>query len=153
MRTLLAIVIGVASMGVWAQSEPAPGPGILIKASNSTVHATMDKLEQVVTGKGFTVFARIDHAAGAARVGKQLPPNQVLIFGNPKVGTALLTSSPGVGLELPIRVSVWEDEHGSVWIAYNDPAWLVQRHGITDRPAVVEKMSRALEAFTTIAAQ
>lgn len=112
----------------------------------------MDNLEGIVKKKGFTVFARVDHAAGASKVGETLRPTQLLIFGNPKVGTALLTSNQSVGLDLPIKVLVWEDGEGTVWLAYNDPAYIAARHGIEDKDAVVSKMTGALKGITDAAA-
>jgi uncharacterized protein (DUF302 family) len=98
-----------------------------------------------------TVFARIDHAKGAAGVGKPLRPTEVLIFGNPDIGTLLMQSNQTAGIDLPLKLLAWQDDAGQVWIAYNDPAYLVQRHTITDRDPVVEKMRGALSNFAAIA--
>ncbi len=125
--------------------------GIVRKASAGSVTDTLDKLEQIVKSKGFTVFARIDHAAGAKKVGQSLRPTQLLIFGNPKVGTQLLTSEQRIGLDLPIRVVAWEDPYGKVWLAYNDPAYLADRHDVEDREKVVMKMTGALKKLTDAA--
>lgn len=126
--------------------------GIVKKLSAHSTQNTMDNLEGIVKKKGFTVFARVDHAAGASKVGETLRPTQLLIFGNPKVGTALLTSNQSVGLDLPIKVLVWEDGEGTVWLAYNDPAYIAARHGIEDKDAVVSKMTGALKGITDAAA-
>ena len=126
---------------------------MVVKKSAHSVAATLDKLEGIVTSKGFTVFARIDHAAGAAKVGQSLRPTQLLIFGNPKVGTALMSSRQSAGLDLPIRVAAWEDASGQVWIGYTAPAALAERHGITDRDPVIEKMTGALGKLTGAAAK
>jgi uncharacterized protein (DUF302 family) len=77
-----------------------------------------------------TVFARIDHAAGAAEVGLSLRPTELVIFGNAKGGTPLMQSIQTIGIDLPLKVLVWQDESGSTWISYNDPAWLAKRHGL-----------------------
>lgn len=111
----------------------------------------MDKLESIVKSKGFTVFARIDHCAGASKVDQQLRPTQVLLFGNPKIGTALMLSDQRAGLDLPIRVVAWQDEKGQVWIAYNAPQWLANRHGIDNQAKVIEKMTGALDKLTSAA--
>ena len=103
--------------------------------------------------KGFGVVARVDHAAAASKVGEKLRPTQLLIFGNPKVGTALMQSRQSIGLDLPIRVAVWEDAEGQVWLAYNDPAALAARHEVLDRSAVIERMTGALDNFTNAAAR
>ena len=120
--------------------------------SRQSVGETIDKLEGIVTAKGFKVVARIDHAAGAEAAGMDLRPTQLLIFGNPKVGTKLMTSAQAAGLDLPVKVLAYEDAMGQVWIAYNDPGWMLARHDITDRDPVGEKMSKALSAFTDAAA-
>lgn len=124
------------------------GGGIVKKPSRFSVETTLDRLESAVKQKGFTVFARIDHAAGAAKIGKTLRPTQLLIFGNPKVGTALMSSRQSVGLDLPIRVVAWEDSTGQVWLAYNAPSYLEERYRIADRQAVIGKMTGALKNLT-----
>ncbi len=126
--------------------------GIVSKTSTHSVKDTLDKLEAIVTAKGFAVVARVNHAKAAESVGQQLNPTEVLIFGNPKVGTALMKSNPAIGLGLPIKVIAWEDDKGVVTIAYNDPAWMVSRYGINDRDEVVKKMTGALMKFTDAAA-
>ena len=130
---------------------PLADDGIVRKESDHSVAATVDKLEAIVTAKGFKIIARIDHAAAAAAVGTVLRPTQLLIFGNPAVGSKLMSSSQAVGLDLPVKVLVFEDENGQVWMTYNDPAWLLARHVITDRDPVRDKMSKALSAFTDAA--
>jgi uncharacterized protein (DUF302 family) len=126
--------------------------GIISKTSAHSVKDTLDKLETIVTSKGFTVVARVNHAKAAEKSGQSLGPTEVLIFGNPKVGTALMKSNPAIGLDLPIKVIAWEDDKGVVTIAYNDPAWMVSRYGINDRDEVVKKMTGALKKFTDAAA-
>lgn len=126
--------------------------GVIAKKSMHSVVATLDKLEKIVKSKGFTVFARIDHAAGASKVGQSLRPTQVLIFGNPKIGTALISSAQSAGLDLPIRVAAWQDDAGQVWIAYNAPQWLADRHAISDKEKVIAKMTGALGKLTGAAA-
>lgn len=127
--------------------------GIVRKTSANSVQGTLDKLEQIVRKKGFTVFSRIDHAAGAQKVGKELRPTQLLIFGNPKIGTSLMLSNQSMGLDLPIRVAAWEDAEGTVWLAYNDPAYMTTRHQVNDREKVVGKMTGALKNLTDAAAK
>jgi uncharacterized protein (DUF302 family) len=126
--------------------------GIVSKTSAHSVKDTLDKLEAIVTSKGFTVVARVNHAKAAEKSGQSLNPTEVLIFGNPKVGTALMKSNQSIGLDLPIKVVAWEDDKGVVTIAYNDPTWMVMRHGIKDRDEVVTKMTGALRKFTDAAA-
>jgi uncharacterized protein (DUF302 family) len=108
---------------------------------------TMDRLEAGVKAKGMTVFARIDHAAGASAVGLSLRPTEVLIFGNARGGTPLMQSLQTIGIDLPLKALVWRDASGTTWLSYNDPAWLAERHGLGgDTAAVVSMMTSALDA-------
>jgi len=125
--------------------------GLISKTSNHSVKETMDTLEKIVRGKGFNVAARVDHAAAAKASGLTLLPTEVLIFGNPKLGTLLMQSTQTIGIDLPIKVLVWENVKGVVTLQYNDPAWLAKRHGITDRGKVFAKMSGALVKFSDAA--
>lgn len=124
--------------------------GLVSVKSPHTAEATMDRLESIVQDKGMTVFARIDHAAGAEKVGLSLKPTKLLIFGNPKGGTPFMQCAQSVGIDLPMKALVWEDEAGQVWLGYNDPAYLAERHGAADCP-VVPKLSEALEGMTKAA--
>jgi uncharacterized protein (DUF302 family) len=108
---------------------------------------TMDRLEAGVKAKGMTVFARIDHAAGASEAGLPLPPTEVLIFGNARGGTPLMQSIQTIGIDLPLKALVWRDTSGTTWLSYNDPAWLAERHGLgADTTAAVSAMISALDA-------
>jgi len=100
---------------------------------------TMDRLEAEVKSKGMTVFARIDHAAGAKAAGLALRPAEVLIFGNAKGGTPLMQALQTTGIDLPLKALVWEDPGGKAWLSYNEPAWIAQRHG--DAAQVGEQVS------------
>jgi uncharacterized protein (DUF302 family) len=104
--------------------------GLVTIKSNLGPAETMDRLVAEVHAKGLTVFARIDHAAGAKEVGLPLHPTEVLIFGNAKGGTPLMQSNQTIGIDLPIKILVWQDASGATWISYNDPAWLAKRHGL-----------------------
>ena len=150
MKHIVLFLLSVLVLPVGADSTQ--DQGLVVKKSSHSVTATLDKLEGIVKSKGFTVFARIDHAAGASKVGQAMRPTEVLLFGNPKIGTALILSRQSVGLDLPIRVAAWEDDSGQVWIGYNAPDWLANRHGITDRDKVIKKMSGALGKLTSAAA-
>ena len=112
---------------------------------------TMDRLEAEVKAKGMMVFARIDHAAGAAGAGLSLRPTAVLIFGNAKAGTPLMQSVQTLGIDLPLRALVWQDISGNTWLSYNDPAWLAQRHGLGGTETVVDMITAALEAVAKAA--
>lgn len=88
----------------------------------------MDRLAAAVTDSGMTVLGRIDHAAAAAKAGMELRPTEVLIFGNPKAGTPLMQVAQTMGIDLPLKALVWQDDNGKTWLAYNDPKWLARRH-------------------------
>jgi len=124
--------------------------GMTSLQSPHTATATMDRLESIVEEKGLTVFARIDHAAGGEKVGKSLRPTELLIFGNPKGGTPFMQCAQSVGIDLPLKALVWEDENGQIWLGYNDPEYLADRHGAADCP-VVPKLSEALRGMTEAA--
>jgi uncharacterized protein (DUF302 family) len=103
--------------------------GLITLRSNYAPKETMNRLETEVKAKGLTVFARIDHAAGAADVGLSLRPTDLLIFGNAKGGTPLMQSVQTIGIDLPLKMLIWQDEAGDTWLSYNDPNWIAKRHG------------------------
>lgn len=108
---------------------------------------TMDRLEAAVRGKGMTVFARIDHAAGAAEAGLSLQPTELLVFGNAKVGTALMQAAQTMGVDLPLKALVWQDSSGKTWLSWNSPRWMARRHGADLQvDAAVQAMEAALAA-------
>jgi uncharacterized protein (DUF302 family) len=117
--------------------------GLIALKSSFSAKDTMTRMEDVVKQRGLTVFARIDHAAGAAKIGKTLRPTEVLIFGNPQGGTPLMECAQSAGIDLPLKALVWEDSTGQVWVGYNDPAYLAKRHE-AGQCSVVENMSKAL---------
>lgn len=95
--------------------------------------------------------ARISHTGGAEGVGIELRPTELLVFGNPKLGSHLFSSKQTAGIDLPMKALAWEDAEGRVWLTYNDPQYIADRHGITDRPGIVKKMSAALDKMTDAA--
>lgn len=125
--------------------------GLISKTSNHGVKETMDTLETIIRDKGFNVAARVNHAVAAKQSGAILRPTEVLIFGNPKLGTLLMQSNQTIGIDLPLKVLIWEDDKGIVTLEYNDPAWLAKRHGISDREKAFAKMAAALAAFSDAA--
>jgi len=125
--------------------------GLIVVKSPYSVSKTLDRFEKIVKSKGMTVFARVDHTKGATKVGLKLRPTAVLIFGNPKIGTLLMQSNQQAGIDLPLKLLAWQDADGQVRIAYNDPGYLVERHHISDRDAVVAKMRKALANFAAAA--
>lgn len=122
--------------------------GLITTRSGVGPQETMRRFEAEVRARGMTVFAHIDHAAGAAAVGMQLRPTDLLIFGAAKGGTPLMQSTQTIGIDLPLRALVWQDEAGTTFLSYNDPAYLTRRHGLGDSAQpVVNAMSSALRAM------
>jgi uncharacterized protein (DUF302 family) len=114
---------------------------------------TMSRLEAAVKAKGMTVFAKIDHAAGAAEVGLPLRSTEVLIFGNARGGTPLMQTMQSIGIDLPLKAVVWQDAAGNTWLSYNDPSWLANRHGVGHAAeAAVSAIAAALDALVRAAA-
>jgi uncharacterized protein (DUF302 family) len=120
--------------------------GLVAVKSPYNAEEAMDRVEKIVQQRGLTVFARIDHAAGAAKIGQSLRPTELLIFGNPKGGTPLMLCAQTTGIDLPLKVLVWEDASGQVWLGYNDPVYLAKRHGVANCP-VAEKLRKALDGI------
>lgn len=152
MRFPTAFVACLAVVGMALVSAPAwAADGLIVKASPHDPTETLNRLEKILKSKGVTVFARIDHSAGAAKIGSSLQPTEVLIFGNPKLGTPLMQGTRTIGIDLPLKALAWQDDKGS-WIAYNDPKWLAKRHG-NKVEKVIAKMSGILDKLTTAATQ
>ena len=125
--------------------------GIVSIKSSHDVKTTADRLENALKQKGMTVFIRIDHAQGAQAAGKELRPTELIIFGNPKVGTPLMECRQTVAIDLPQKALIWEDAQGQVWLSYNDPNYLVERHAIAGCAEVVKKIEGALGNFAKAA--
>jgi uncharacterized protein (DUF302 family) len=126
--------------------------GLITLRSGNGPEETMNRFEAAVRVKGLTVFAQIDHAAGAAAVGLSLRPTEVLLFGNARGGTPLMESVQTIGIDLPLKVLVWQDAAGDTWLSYNDPAWLARRHGGGQKSdAAVAAMTGLLQALATAA--
>ena len=124
--------------------------GLITLKSPHSPKVTMDRLEDLAKQRGLNVFARIDHAAGAAKVGKTLRPTVLLIFGNPQGGTPFMECAQTVGIDLPLKALVWEDATGQVWLGYNAPAFLAKRHEIPTCPVAVN-MGKALAGIAEAA--
>ncbi len=142
-KTVLAIALLLVGFNAWAGSE-----GFIGKPSRYLVPETLDRLVTVLQSKGMTVFARIDHAAEAEKVGLKMRPTQLLIFGNPKGGTPLMVAAPTVAIDLPFKALAWEDANGKVWLGYNAPSYLKERHGIRGKDDAVQALEKALDAMT-----
>jgi len=104
--------------------------GIVDIRSNHSVDETVDKLEGILQAKGVTLFAFVDHSGEADRVGMKMRPTKLLIFGSPKAGTPLMVAAPSIAIDLPLKILVWEDAEARVWISYNSPAYLQERHNL-----------------------
>lgn len=137
--SLVAVLLTLTSTAWGAE-------GLIAVKSPHGPKDTMDRLETLLKQKGLTIFARIDHAAGAARIGQTLRPTEVLIFGNPQGGTPFMQCAQTVGIDLPLKALVWQDASGQVWLGYNDPSFLAQRHGASLCP-VTENLKKALTGF------
>ncbi|WP_299848383.1 DUF302 domain-containing protein [uncultured Roseovarius sp.] len=140
-------IITAAALSMAAVPAVASEDIVKVKASGD-VASTMDALEAAVTGAGATVFARVDHAAGAAKVDMELAPEQVLIFGNPKLGTPAMQDDPLAGLYLPMKVLVYQDGDGQTWLAYEDPAEMLEDLNVPKDAEYVKKMTGALAKLT-----
>jgi uncharacterized protein (DUF302 family) len=126
--------------------------GLTTIASSYGPKETMDRLETEIRAKGMSVFARIDHAAGAAEVGLTLAPTELIIFGNARGGTPLMQSVQTVGIDLPLKVLVWQDAENKTWLSYNEPGWIAQRHSVPNAELVVSNLAAALNTVSTKAA-
>ena len=128
----------------------SPASGIINVPSNHSVDQTVDKLKAILQAKGVTLFALVDHSGEAEKAGLQMPPTKLLIFGSPKAGTPLMLAAPSSAIDLPLKILVWQDTAGKVWISYNSPAYLQQRHGLPD--ALLQNIT-VVETLATKAAE
>ena len=135
-KSLLALVL-------FSGSVIAADGVIEIKSANG-VKDTINKLESAAKERGLIIFARIDHAAGAQKIGKTLRPTELIIFGNPQGGTPLMECAQSAGIDLPLKALAWEDAAGQTWLGYNDPQYLATRHGAKDCAPVVAGLRKAL---------
>jgi uncharacterized protein (DUF302 family) len=145
-REFVALIAGIWLWGVYATMVD----GLVTIPSSFGPKETMDRLEAEIKAKGMTVFARIDHAAGAAEAGLLLRPTELLIFGSAKAGTPLMQANQATGIDLPLKALVLEDAPGKVWLTCNDPHWVAKRHGLGAAVAqTVDAMAAALNAVAT----
>ncbi|MFK7835260.1 MAG: DUF302 domain-containing protein [Sulfitobacter sp.] len=142
-QTLIATIVSAA------MTLPAVAADMLSKTSPHSVDVTMDRLAAAVEGAGATVFARVDHAAGAAKVDMDLRPTQLLIFGNPKLGTPAMLDGQTAGLDLPMRVLAYADDKGVVHVTYHAPASLADAHGLPADAKYISMMTGALDKLTS----
>ncbi|SEM23859.1 DUF302 domain-containing protein [Bradyrhizobium sp. OK095] len=146
---LIKILALIVVLCLWETQAMATDGLITIKSSFGP-EDTMKRLEAEVKAKGLTVFAHVDHAAGAAAVGLTLRPTDLLIFGNAKGGTPLMQQAQTAGIDLPLKALVWQDEQGATFLSYNDPAYVAGRHGVGEPAnAAIAAMTGALNAIAT----
>lgn len=151
-KILFSISLIVIALQSFSQEKSNSTNGLVTVASASSVKETTDRFVETVTSKGLTVFARIDHAANATKQGLQLRPTELIIFGNPKAGTPLMQDNQISGIDLPLKVLIWEDENGKVWITYNEPKWIAERHGLSDKASnSVTAMADGLKGLVSVA--
>lgn len=131
----------------------AGGNGLISIKSAHSVSVTLDRLENLLTKKGVTIVTRWSHDAAAKKVGIALRPTELLIFGNPKLGSRFFTSQQTAGIDLPMKALAWKDKNGQVWLTYNDPHYIASRHGIKNRAKTVSKMTLALKQLMNAASR
>ncbi|WP_198266043.1 DUF302 domain-containing protein [sulfur-oxidizing endosymbiont of Gigantopelta aegis] len=148
MKKLLILLALILALTPIAQADDK---GMISKKSQYSVKVTLDRLEEVLTKKGITIVTRWSHSDGAKKVGIPLRDTELLIFGNPKLGSHFFTSSQTAGIDLPMKALAWKDAKGQVWLTYNDPQYMADRHGINDRPEIVKKMTGALNKLSNVA--
>lgn len=124
--------------------------GMVDRPSNHSVEQTVDRLKNIVQSKGITLFAMIDHSGEAEKVGMKMSPTKLLIFGNAKAGTPVMLASPSSAIDLPLKILVWEDALGKVWVTYNSPAYFRERHGV---PAELMQSLAVVETLAATAAE
>jgi YD repeat-containing protein len=143
MKSLALFILGLCL----TFNASAADNGMVIKASKYSVAETMDRFETDAKAKGFTIVARVDHAAAAEKNGMKMPASQLLIFGNPKGGTPLMLASPTAGIDLPLKALAYEDAEGKIWLAYNAADYLKSRHAISGKDEAIGNMNKALDAM------
>jgi len=144
MRRLFVLAVALLFL-----APPAFAADFLVKKqSPHSVSKTLDRLTKVMQSKGITIFARVNHTAGATSVDLELKPTQLLIFGNPRLGTPLMQANREIGIALPLKVLAWEDKDGKVWLAYTKPDALKARYNVSGKDEVFKKMTGALDKLT-----
>jgi len=142
---VLLLGMGLAATGAKAQDS------LIVKQSPHSVSETIDRLSAAAREKGLKIFSRVDHAAGAESAGLDLRPTELLVFGNPKVGTPLMQADQRMALDLPLRVAAWQDENGTVWVGYWSPEVFAVEYGVTGQGERLKKMAGALDGLTDAA--
>lgn len=151
MKRARIAILAIVMLGAGPASGQSTESGLIVKQSPHSVDATVERLTDILESKGITVFAVIDHAAGAEGVGGSLAATKLVIFGNPKLGTPLMQSNRMIGIDLPLKALIWEGADNATYLAYNEPTYLAARHGIANRVQVFETMRNALNGLTDAA--
>lgn len=154
MRQWIASLLVLCAVTVQANETQTTNENdthLIVLESAYGVATTMDRLEAALTDKGMTVFARVNHAAGAEKIGKTLRPTELLIFGNPKAGTPLMQCDQAVAIELPQKALIWQDEAGKTWLSYKNPQALADRYDMADCKKVLNKVETAMKRFAMAA--
>jgi uncharacterized protein (DUF302 family) len=144
-KTWIGLVLALFFAPAWA------GEGLVTLKSAHDVDTTADRLVAALEDKGMTIFGRVDHAAAAREVGQELGRTELVIFGNPKVGTPLMRCGRTAAIDLPQKALIWEGDEGGVWLAYNNPRYLAKRHGIEGCDEVIATIEKALANFARAA--
>jgi uncharacterized protein (DUF302 family) len=139
-----AVRIAVVALLSLMSSFSLAADGLIAIKSPHSVKDTVDRLETAAKAKGLNIFLRVDHAAGAKKIGKDLRPTELLLFGNPQGGTPLMECAQSAGIDLPLKALAWQDASGQAWLSYNDPQYLADRHGAKDCGPVVQNLRKAL---------
>ena len=132
MWQLVAVVLGLVLSAATAGKPADKNNGIVVIPSHHSVDETVEKLKAILQSKGITLFAVIDHSGEAAKVGLKMPNTKLVIFGSPKGGTPLMLASPSIAIDLPLKILIAEDAQGKVWVSYNSPAYLKDRHDLPE---------------------
>ena len=127
---LVALLAGIALPALAGVNSVNKKNGIVDVRSNHSVDDTVERVQNILQNKGIMIFAVIDHSGEAAKVGMKMRPTKLVIFGSPKAGTPLMQAAPSIAIDLPLKILVWEDAEGKVWLSYNSPEYLQQRHGL-----------------------
>jgi uncharacterized protein (DUF302 family) len=144
----LTLLLASLALPVLAADNPVKKKnGIVDVPSHHSVDETVDRVKNILQSKGVTLFALIDHSGEAAKVGMKMPPTKLLIFGSPKAGTPLMLAAPSIAIDLPLKILVWEDKQGKVWLSYNSPEYLAERHGLP------QDLVRNIAVVATLAAK
>ncbi len=151
LKTILFTATLLTAAGIVPAAAEEPGNGTIRMESAHGAAETLDRLEAIFKEKGITVFARVDHAAGAKQVGEELGATQLLLFGNPKLGTPLMKVNREVGFDLPMKALAWTDDAGKTWLSVTDPQALKLRYGLDAAGAVIDKMTGAVTAMSKAA--